>query len=118
MRTLCIIGMLLVIFLIISSFKNKNEGTTTVSWYGLAHHGKKTASGSIFDMNALTAAHKKLPFGTKVKFTNLRNGKEVVVTITDRGPFVKNRQFDLSKAAFKEISSLNQGIIQVKYEIL
>ena len=69
-------------------------------------------------MNELTAAHKKLPFGTKVKITNLKNNKEVIVIIIDRGPFVKNREFDLSRAAFKEISSLNKGIIKVKYEIL
>lgn len=73
------------------------------SWYGSKFHGRTTASGERYNMNALTAAHKSLPFGTKVKVTNQKNGKSVVVTINDRGPFVKGRAIDLSKAAHKKI---------------
>lgn len=69
------------------------------SWYGPGFHGKRTASGAIFNQNALTAAHKSLPFGSKVKVTNLSNKKSVVVTINDRGPFKAGRIIDLSKKA-------------------
>lgn len=96
---------------------NENE-EVKVSWYGDRFHGRLTASGERYNMNDLTAAHKTLPFGTKVKITNAKNGKSVTVTINDRGPFVGNRKFDLSKAAFKKIASTNKGIIKVTYEIL
>ncbi|MBF0596685.1 septal ring lytic transglycosylase RlpA family protein [Faecalibacter rhinopitheci] len=89
-----------------------------VSWYGDKFHGRKTASGEAYDKNELTAAHKTLPFGTKVKVTNIRNGKSVVVEINDRGPFVKSRVLDLSQAAFSEIGHTNSGVMQVKYEVL
>ena len=89
-----------------------------VSWYGGKFHGRKTASGEKYNKNELTAAHKTLPFGTKVKVTNIRNGKSVVVEINDRGPFVKSRVLDLSQAAFNEIGHTNSGVMQVKYEVL
>lgn len=89
-----------------------------VSYYAERFHGKRTASGQRFDMNKLTAAHKKLPFGTKVKVTNEANGKSVVVEITDRGPFVKGREIDLSKKAFQAISSGRGGYIIGKIEVL
>ncbi|AFL96791.1 septal ring lytic transglycosylase RlpA family protein [Ornithobacterium rhinotracheale] len=89
-----------------------------VSWYGKEFHGKKTASGEKYNMNALTAAHKTLPFGTKVKITNVRTNKSVIVRINDRGPFVKGRKFDLSKAAFHQIAAKDRGVITVNYEIL
>lgn len=73
------------------------------SFYSDAHHGNLTASGSIFNMHALTAAHKTLPFGTRVRVVNRWNGKAVVVRITDRGPFVKGRVIDLSHRAAKLI---------------
>lgn len=78
------------------------------SYYADKFTGKKTSSGSRFDNNKYTAAHKKLPFGTKVRVTNEVNGKSVVVEVTDRGPFVKSREIDLSKRAFMEIAS-NKG---------
>lgn len=101
-----------------------NSGTTWLSgsgkasWYGGQFHGKKTASGVKYDMYELTAAHKTLPFGTKVKITNQRNGKSVVVEVNDRGPFVKTRQFDLSRAAFEEIGNTNNGVMPIEYEII
>ena len=73
------------------------------SWYGPGFHGKRTASGSIYNMYALTAAHKSLPFGSKVKVTNLKNMKSVTVKITDRGPFTPGRIIDLSKKANQTI---------------
>ena len=75
------------------------------SYYADKFNGKRTTSGRKFDNNKYTAAHKKLPFGTKVKVTNEANGKSVIVEITDRGPFVKSREIDLSKRAFKDIAS-------------
>ena len=79
---------------------------------------KKTASNEIFNMYGFTAAHKTLKFGTKVKVTNLKNSKSVIVRINDRGPFVKNRDLDLSFAAFKEIENIKIGKVKVTYQIL
>lgn len=92
--------------------------TGVVSWYGDKFHGRKTASGETYDKHELTAAHKSLPFGTKVKVTNIRNGKSVVVEINDRGPYAKSRVLDLSQAAFSEIGHTNTGVMQVEYEII
>lgn len=92
--------------------------TGVVSWYGDKFHGRKTASGEKYDKHELTAAHKSLPFGTKVKVTNIRNGKSVVVEINDRGPYAKSRVLDLSQAAFSEIGHTGTGVMQVEYEII
>lgn len=97
------------------------HSTTKASYYHDKFNKRKTANGEIFDNNKFTAAHKTLPFGSQVKVTNLSNGKSVIVTINDRGPFVKGRKIDLSKAAFKEITNSNstkRGILQVKIEKL
>ncbi len=88
------------------------------SWYGKPFHGRLTASGERFDMHAPTAAHKSLPFGTRVRVTNLDNGKHTVVRINDRGPFVKGRIIDLSYGAAKQIQMLQMGVARVKLEIL
>ena len=79
------------------------------SWYGPGFHGRKTASGERFDMNALTAAHRTLPFGTLVRVRSLINGLTVDVRINDRGPFLKRRVIDLSKAAAKALGLLASG---------
>lgn len=98
---------------------DKNESKEVkISWYGDKFHGRLTASGEPFDMNELTAAHKTLPFGTKVEITNVRNGKSVIVTINDRGPYVGKRKFDLSKAAFYKIAKKDRGVISATYRIL
>ncbi|WP_347051052.1 septal ring lytic transglycosylase RlpA family protein [Flavobacterium olei] len=86
------------------------------SYYADRFNGKKTANGSRFNNNSYTAAHKKLPFGTRVKVTNEANGKFVIVKITDRGPFVKTREIDLSKRAFMEITR-NKGAGAMKVTI-
>ncbi len=88
------------------------------SWYGPGHHGKRTASGDQFDMKAYTAAHKTLEFGTKVKVLNIDNGRIVVVTINDRGPYVKGRIIDLSKSAASQLGCMRKGICRVKLEIV
>lgn len=88
------------------------------SYYGKRFQGRKTASGERFDMHQLTAAHKKLPFGTRVRVTNLQNNRSVVVTINDRGPHSKYRIIDLSKAAAQRIGMLQAGVVKVKVEIL
>lgn len=79
------------------------------SWYGRRFHGKRTASGERFDMNGLTAAHRTLPFGTRVRVRNTRNGREVVVRINDRGPHVRDRILDLSQAAAAALDLLQAG---------
>lgn len=86
---------------------------TYASYYGEAFNGRPTSSGEIFDMNAYTAAHKTLPFGTFLEVTNLENGKKVVVRVNDRGPFVPNREIDLSKAAAKSLGMISRGITRV-----
>ena len=89
------------------------------SYYADKFNGRRTTSGRKFDNNKYTAAHKKLPFGTKVKVTNEKNGKSVIVEITDRGPFVKSREIDLSKRAFMDIASnKNSGGLQVTIAVL
>lgn len=84
------------------------------SWYGGKFHGRKTANGELYDMYEKTAAHKTLPFGTHVKVANLSNGKEVLVRINDRGPFVKGRIIDLSFAAAKDIALIDPGTTRVR----
>lgn len=88
------------------------------SYYADKYHGRTTASGEKFNQNAMTAAHKRLPFGTRVRVTNLDNGKSIVVRINDRGPFVRGRVIDLSKAAFQRIASTRVGVVDVKVEVL
>ena len=89
------------------------------SYYANKFNGRRTASGKRFDNNKLTAAHKKLPFGTKLRVTNLENKKSVIVEVVDRGPFVKGREIDLSRKAFMTITSnKNSGQVMVSLEIL
>ena len=92
--------------------------TGSASWYGGKFHGRTTANGERYDMNELTAAHKTLPFGTKVRVINERNGKAVVVRINDRGPFVGKRVIDLSRGAAQAVGMINQGVARVKLEVL
>ena len=88
------------------------------SYYATRFQSKKTASGELYDKAKKTAAHKKLPFGTKVKVTNKKNSKSVIVKINDRGPFVRGRIIDLSSAAFASIANLDTGVIKVKIEVI
>lgn len=105
--------------------KEKNEKYTLykthahASYYNDKFNGKRTASGKRFNNNKFTAAHKKIAFGTKLKITNERNKKSVIVEVTDRGPFSKRREIDLTKRAFMKIASnKGSGSMKVKIEIL
>ena len=93
-------------------------GPGVASYYGRRFHGRQTANGERFDMNALTAAHKTLPFGSRVRVTNPRNGRSVVVRINDRGPFVRGRHIDLSRAAAEQIGIIRSGHGTVELELL
>lgn len=88
------------------------------SYYADKHQSRKTANGEIYNHSLNTAAHKTLPFGAKVKVTNLENRKSVVVKINDRGPFVKGRVIDLSKSSFNSIASTSSGVIEVQLEVI
>ena len=88
------------------------------SWYGRAHHGQKTASGERYDMRDLTGAHKSLPLGTRVRVTNVANGRSIVVRINDRGPFVDGRIIDVSHAAARALGALGAGVFTARLEVL
>ncbi|MBX7202917.1 MAG: septal ring lytic transglycosylase RlpA family protein [Bacteroidia bacterium] len=92
--------------------------TGVASYYSHKFHGRRTASGHMFHTDSMTAAHKHLPFGTRVKVTNLRNQKTVVVTINDRGMKGKKRIIDLSPAAAKKLGMLERGLEKVRVEVL
>ncbi len=99
-----------------ASFKHSESQTGIASFYASGFHGKKTASGEIFSNRKYTAAHRKLPFGTKVKVTNLSNNKKVIVKINDRGPYAKGRIIDLSYQAAKDLDMIKKGVVKVKIE--
>ncbi|MCQ2592321.1 MAG: septal ring lytic transglycosylase RlpA family protein [Treponema sp.] len=90
----------------------------TASFYAEAFHGKPTSNGEVFNMNDFTCAHKSLPFDTILKVTNLQNGKSVKVRVNDRGPFVVDREIDLSKAAAIKLDMITSGTTKVKLEIV
>ncbi|MDF2799608.1 MAG: Rare lipoprotein [Devosia sp.] len=92
--------------------------TGVASWYGPGFHGRTTANGEKYNMHQLTAAHKSLKFGTKVRVTNKKNGKSVIVRINDRGPYVGSRIIDLSKSAAEVIGMIGPGTASVTVEIL
>ncbi len=86
------------------------------SWYGQKYHGRQTASGVVFDMYAMTAAHKTLPFGTRLRVTHRRSQRSVVVEINDRGPFIKGRDLDLSMGAAQALAMVDEGVARVHVE--
>jgi rare lipoprotein A len=88
------------------------------SYYDSKFHGEQTASGERYDERALTAAHRTLPFGTHVQVTNLSNGRSVVVTITDRGPFARGRVIDVSRRAARRLGFLRDGTTRVRLEVV
>ena len=88
------------------------------SWYGEAFHGRKTASGEIYDMNGLTCAHRTLPFGTVLRVLNTGNGKSVTVRVNDRGPYVSGRIVDLSRGAAAELGMLESGTALVEMKVV
>jgi rare lipoprotein A len=92
--------------------------TGIASYYARSFQHSKTASGEALNNNSMTAAHKTLPFGTEVKVTNIINGKSVTVRINDRGPFVKGRIIDLTRAAFSKIANLDKGVAKVEIRVV
>ncbi len=92
--------------------------TGMASWYGGKFHGRQTASGEAYDMWRMTAAHKTLPFGTIVRVTHSGNGKSVILRINDRGPFVKGRIIDVSRAAAVKLDLFGEGVAKVRLEVL
>ena len=98
--------------------KAKLASSGVASYYGPGFHGRRTANGERFDMHAMTAAHRTLPFGTQVKVTNLANGKSTIVRVNDRGPYAHGRVIDLSVAAAKAIGSAGSGTARVSLEVL
>jgi rare lipoprotein A len=102
--------------IVVGKVVGDKHGLVTASWYGEKYRGKPTASGELFDPDKLTAAHRRLPFGTRVKCT--LGSRFVIVTITDRGPFVKGRTIDLSRRAFSQLAHTDAGLIQIKMEVL
>lgn len=102
--------------------QNKSSVVSTevgkASYYAAMFDGRTTASGAIFSNQDMTAAHKTLPFGTRVRVTNSSNGKSIEVTVTDRGPFVAGRIIDLTSRGFAELDSISRGVINVTVEVL
>lgn len=101
-----------------ASIEHRHVETGQASWYGKAHHGELTASGERFDMHALTAAHRTLPFGTIVRITHLGSGKSVNVRINDRGPFRSSRIIDLSYEAARRLGIVARGTARVKLTVI
>ena len=99
-----------------AAFACPSPTTVRASYYGPGFNGRRTASGRIFRQGELTAAHRSLRFGTKVRVTNLRNGRDVVVTITDRGPYVRGRSLDLSVGAARAIGATGSGVVSVRLD--
>ncbi|NDV87523.1 septal ring lytic transglycosylase RlpA family protein [Aurantimonas aggregata] len=98
--------------------QSRHAASGAASYYGKRFHGRTTANGERFNMNSMTAAHRTLPFGTKVKVTNRNNGKSVVVRINDRGPFHGNRIIDLSQGAASQIGMISSGVANVSLNVL
>lgn len=108
-----------ILFIIVChhGFSQSSE-TGMASFYNDKFEGKTTASGEVFSQSKLTAAHRTLPFKTKIKVTNLANKRSVIVTINDRGPFVKDRIIDLSKKAAVKLDFIDKGVAKVKLEVV
>lgn len=97
--------------------KDSTPAYGVASYYGQKYHGRRTASGEVYDMNKMTAAHRTLPFGLKVRVTELASNRSVVVRINDRGPFIRGRIIDLSRAAAQRLGIIQSGSANVKLEI-
>ncbi len=129
LRIIFVFALLIALLSLIDGCSSKNDITPLpetfeykqigiASYYARKFQSKKTASGEIFNNNAMTAAHKTLPFGTHVVVKNLSNGKSVKVTINDRGPYIHKRIIDLSRAAFSEIEDIENGVAEVEIVVV
>ena len=108
----------LVLFVLFAAGISAQTYEGKASYYGRGFHGRRAADGSVYNMHQMTCAHKTLPFGTRLRVTNKSNGKSVVVTVTDRGPYVRGRIVDLSLAAATEIGMISSGVATVTVEVL
>lgn len=109
----------LFLFLALSAWANAADTQKgRASWYSTKECGGTTASGKPLNDCALTAAHKKLPLGSRVRVTNLHNGKSVVVLIVDRGPFRRGRIIDLTRYAFRQIANIDQGVVRIRLDVI
>lgn len=106
------------LFFLGCGFSEVYRQNAVVSYYAEDFHGKKTSNGETYNMNAMTCASKELPFNTKVRVTNLANGKQVILRVNDRGPFVPDRELDLSKAAAIKLDMIKSGTTHVRIEIV
>ena len=102
----------------IPSYAATDKNIGIASYYGAELHGRRTASGTRFNRHALTAAHRSLPFGSRVRVTNLANGKSLIVLINDRGPFVRKRIIDVSEAAARQLGFIGRGHTKVSVQRL
>ncbi len=118
MKRFVLLSVFMMILASTGAFASVYKTGVTASYYAEDFHGKKTSNGEKFNMNALTCAHKSLPFNTILKVTNLVNGKSCQVRVNDRGPFVLNREIDLSKAAAVQLGMIGSGTTKVKLEIV
>ena len=113
-----ILSVIFVGVLTFGSFVTGSEAKTTTGWASFYKSGKRTANGEHFNPNGMTAAHRNLPFGTKVLVTNLNNGKSVMVRINDRGPFIRGRVMDLSLGAARIVGLNRSGVAKIKFEVM
>jgi rare lipoprotein A len=88
------------------------------SWYGEPFHGRRTASGEVYDMEAMTCAHRTLPFGARIRVENLDNGRSTTLTVNDRGPFVEGRIVDVSRRGARELGMLGPGTARVRITVV
>lgn len=100
------------------NYQTGEEFVGYASYYSVSFEGKRTACGEIFDNSKFTAAHKTLPFGTRCEVTNLENGRKTIVRINDRGPFIRGRIIDLSRAAAEELDMIESGVVKVSVRVL
>ncbi|CAA6809955.1 MAG: Rare lipoprotein A precursor [uncultured Sulfurovum sp.] len=112
-----IFTLIFALFTTACSQRSPNLEVGNGSWYGEKYHGRTTANGETYNMYALTAAHKTLPFNTMVKVTNLKNNRSIIVRINDRGPFVRGRIIDLSYGAAKALDYITDGVVKLRVEV-
>jgi len=111
--------MSMIVYVLLLTFVMTGSVLTGVaSWYGPGFHGRLTASGEVFDMHAMTAAHRKLPLGTMVSIRNMLNGKTVVVTINDRGPYIDGRMLDVSYGVAVKLDMVDRGFCPVQVKVM
>lgn len=114
-RLFVFVSTLMLIFTAPALYNTINTTTVVTSWY---QHGIKTASGQRFDPNGLSAAHRTLPFGTKLRLTNPNNGRSIIVTVNDRGPFIRGTGLDVSRGAAQQLGFIRQGKTKLQIQVL